>query len=229
MKNSNVSLPIAIIACSLIVGLTTGLSAKQTGYYLHGGVTYWDGFDAPSFEDDFGLPGLSVDYELEGARAQVSLGVGFHLDDQWSFEAFYVSTPERVVSGNNWVLPPLPSGDLITVSWSATTSEKVGGFSAIYDLYLNENLSVFGEGGIAFVQHDSSETVTVENQPNINLINFVPSSATSAEEITQEIFGAVGVRIPIMRGDAALTFAYQFIDTDEELETSFELGFQWNL
>lgn len=229
MKNSNFSLPFTIIACSLIFGLTAGLSAKETGFYVHGGVTYWDGFDTPTLEEEIPLPGISIDQELEDSRAQLSLGVGFHLDERWSFEGFYVSTPERIISGNDWMFPPLqPGGDPISLSWSATTKQTIGGISAICDLYLNENLSLFGKGGIAFVRHESSQTITVENLPDAAFENIIPSSITD-EEDSQELYGAIGVRIPLRQGDAGLTFAYQFIQTDDDPETSFEIGFQWNL
>lgn len=229
MKKSSFSRPITIIASTLIFGLTTGLSAKETGFYIHGGVTYWDGFDAPSLEDEITLPGVSIDYELDDSRAKLSLGVGFHLDEQWSIEGFYVSTPERVFSGNNWMFPPLqPGGDPISLTWSAKTKQTIGGVGGIYDFYLNENLSLFVKGGIAFVKHESSQSITVENLPGVSFENIIPTSFTQ-EEDTQEFFGAIGARIPIMQGNACLTFAYQFIETDDDPETSFEIGFQWNL
>ncbi len=229
MKNSTFTLPFAIIACSLIFGLTTGLSAKETGFYVHGGVTYWDGFDAPSLDDEIPLPDLSIDYELDDSRAKLSLGVGFHIDEKWSFEGFYVSTPERVFSGNNWTFPPFqPGGDPISVTWSATTNQTIGGISAIYDLYINENLSLFGKGGIAFVRHESSQSISVENLPDIALENIIPTTFSDQED-TQEVFGAIGARIPLMQGKVGLTFAYQLIQTDDDPETSFEIGFQWNL
>lgn len=230
MKNSSISLPIAVIAGSLIFGLTTGLSAKDFGYYLHGGVTYWDGFDAPSLEDEIGLVDVSIDYELVDSRAQLSLGLGLHVNEQWSFEGLYVSTPERTISGINWMFPPLmPDGDPITLSWSAKIKQTVGAVSAIYDLYINENLSIFGKGGIAFVRHDSSQTITVDDMPGASFGNVVPSSLIEAEENTQEFYGAIGARIPIRQGDACLTFSYQFFETSDDPETSFEIGFQWNL
>lgn len=229
MKNSNFSLPFTIIACSLIFGLTAGLSAKETGFYVHGGVTYWDGFDVPSLDDEITLPGVSIEQELEDSRAQLSLGVGFHLDEQWSFEGFYVSTPERIISGNDWMFPPLqPGGDPISLSWSANVKQTIGGICAIYDFNINENLSLFGKGGIAFVRHESSQSITVENLPDATFENIIPSSFTD-EEDTQELYGAIGARIPLRQGAAGLTFAYQFIQTDDDPETSFEIGFQWNL
>ncbi len=229
MKNSSFTLPFAIIASSLIFGLTTGLSAKETGFYLHGGITYWDGFDASSLDDEIPLPGLSIDHELNDSRAKLSLGVGFHLDDQWSFEGFYVSTPEQEFSGTNWMFPPFqPGGDPISVTWSATTNQTIGGISAIYDHHINDNLSLFGKGGIAFVRHESSHTISAENLPDIVLENIIPPTFSDKED-TQEIFGAIGARIPIMQGRAGLTLAYQFIQTDDDPETSFEIGFQWNL
>ena len=229
MKNSNFSLPVAIMACALLFGPTVGLAAKETGFYVHGGVTYWNGFDAPTIDDDIGLDDATIEFKLDESRAKLSLGVGFHLDEQWSFEVFYVSTPEQAVAGNNWVFPPFePGGDSISISWSASNKQTIGGVSGIYDFYINENLSVFGKGGIAFVQHESSGPyLTLDDQPDIVLDSIVPGSITERED-TQDFFGAVGVRLPIMQGNASLTFAYQFVQTDDEAETSFEFGLQWN-
>ena len=230
MKNSNFSLPIAsIMGCFLIFGVTSGLSAKEIGFYLHGGVTYWDGLDAPDFEDEIGLEDVSIDYEIDGSRAQLSLGVGYHLNENLSVEAFYVSTPEQVVSGNDWMFPPFePGGDPITLSWNASVKQTIGGVNAVYDVYVNENLSLFGKAGMAFVRHSSETSVIFQNQPSTVFQNVIPSSFTD-EEDTQDIFGAIGVRVPIRQGDASLTFAYQFIETDDGRETSFEIGLQWNL
>lgn len=227
MKNSRLSLPVTIIACLLTIGLTAGLSAKDYGYYIHIGQTHWDGFEAPSLEDEIGLPGVSIDYELD-TRTKLSLGLGFHLNEQWSFEGLYVSTPEQVVSGNNWVFPPLqPGGDPITLSWNAKIEQQIGVISAIYDVYINENISVFGKGGIAFVKSSSSQHVAVENFPSSFFENIVPNSLTQDEEYRQEFYGAIGFRVA--RGKASATFTYQYIETPDEPETSLEVGFQWNL
>lgn len=230
MKNSHVSLPMAIIGCFLIFGFTAGLSAKETGFYLLGGVTYWDGLDAPDFESEPGAQDFTIDHEIDGSRAQLSVGVGFHFDENWSFEAFYVSTPEQVISGSDGEFPLTlePGGDLVTLSWTASVKQTIGGISAIYDFYINENLSLFGKGGIAFVRHSSETNVSSSSHPEFAFRGVIPSTVAN-EEDTQDAFAAVGARIPIRQGDASLTFAYQFIDTGDGLETSFEVGFQWNL
>lgn len=220
----------AIIGCFLIFGIASGLSAKEYGFYLHGGITYWDGLDAPDFEDEPGLiQGLTIEYEIDDPRAQLSLGAGLHYDENWSFEVFYVSTPERIVLGNDWEYPPLDPGDIpVTLSWTSKIKQTIGGVSAVYDLYINENLSVFGKAGIAFVRHTSESSITSSSHPEISFRGAIPSTFTD-EDDTQDVFGAIGARIPIRQGDASLTFAYQFIDTDDGPETSFEVGVQWNL
>lgn len=229
MKNSSHTLSIVTIACFLIFGITSGLSAKEFGFYLHGGVTYWDGFDEPEFENGSDLSGFSIDYELDGSRAQLSLGVGLHTNETWSFEAFYVSTPEQTFTATDWTLPPIePGGDPVIVSWNSSIKQTIGGVSAIYDLYVNENLSLFGKVGIAFVRHTSETNTSSSSHPDIRFSGLTPSTLTE-EEDTQEVLGGIGARVPIRQGDASLTFTYQFIETDDDRETSFEIGFQWNL
>lgn len=218
-----------VIGCFLIFGITSALSAKEFGFYLHGGVTYWDGLDAPDFEGEPGLGDVSIEYEIDGSRAQLSLGVGLHYDENWSFEVFYVSTPEQVVSGTDWEFPPLtPGGEPVTLSWTSNVKQTIGGINAVYDLYINENLSVFGKAGIALVRHSSESSASSSSHPEISFRGAIPNTFTD-EEDTQDVFGAIGARIPIRQGDASLTFAYQFIDTGDGRETSFEVGLQWNL
>lgn len=229
MKNSSHTFSIVTIACFLIFGVTSGLSAKEFGFYLHGGVTYWDGFDEPEFESEPGLQDFTIDYELDGSRAQLSLGVGLHTNESWSFEVFYVSTPEQTYTATDWTFPPIePGGDPVIVSWNSNVNHTIGGVSAIYDLYVNESLSLFLKGGIAFVRHTSETNVSSSSHPEITFRGLIPSTY-SEDEDSQDLFGGIGARIPIRQGDASLTFAYQFIETDEDRETNFEIGIQWNL
>ena len=228
MKNSNFSLPIAIIGSVLIFGLTIGLSAKEAGFYVFGGITYWNDLEMPelSDEDTADLAEGTIEYEIDGSRAQPSIGVGYNFDEQWGFEAFYVATPERVLSIDDIVFQPVLNDDPVTLSVSTTIQHTVFGVSAVYDVYVNKNLSLFGKAGIAFTQHNSDASVSFTGLtlPFFDLMDL----SFSEEEDTDDIFGAIGARIPLRAGDASMTFAYQFIETSDGRETSFELGVQWN-
>lgn len=218
----------AMVGCIFVLGLTTGLSGKEEGYYLHGGVTYWNGLEAPEFSGSTGVEDVTTESELDGSRAQLSLGVGYNLDEQWGFEAFYVATPETVISASDWMFPPLPPNfEPFTVSWTASVKRTVFGLAAVYDLYINENLALFGKAGVALVRHTSETSLTTSIEPDF-VGSVIPTSFTDDED-TQDLFGAVGARIPILSGDASITFAYQFVETSDERETNFEIGFQWHL
>ena len=104
------------------------------------------------------------------------------------------------------------------------------GVGAVYDLSVNQYLSLFGKVGIALTQSSYDSNILFLGQPLPE--EELPSGALSQDEENQEVYGAVGVRVPLnlLLGstDTSITFAYQFFETAEERETSFEIGFQWN-
>ena len=229
LKNARSSLLFSIVGSFLVLGLTTGLSAKEAGPYMHGGITYWDGLEAPDIDfgdEEIDLEANPLEYEVDGSRAQLSIGIGYNLDEQWGFEAFYVSTPERVLAINDLVVPDLGIDETFSVSWRTTFKHTVFGINAVYDVYLNENLSLFGKAGIAFTRHTADASVTFAGQTTP--IGGTESLSFVEEEDTDELFGAIGARIPIRAGDASITFAYQFVETSDGREPSLELGIQWN-
>ena len=239
MKNTHCSLPIAILLSGLFLMLTSGVAAKEAGFYLQAGVTYWNDLEEPEIEletDDGGLPAEAEDfvarhYEIDGSRSQLSIGGGYNVNESWSFEAFYVRSPELNFSLDlNIPLDDLGIEESLSLSWAATMRHTVFGVGAVYDLYLNQYLSLFGKVGIAFTESslDSEFLFLGQSLPEEEF----PSGAFNQDEENQEIYGAVGVRVPLKlllgSTDNSITFAYQFFETAHERETSFEVGFQWN-
>lgn len=226
MKNSKCCLTFATIATFLSFGLTTGVNAKEAGPFMISGITYWNDLDVPELNEDVDLGDFDVEYEVDGSRAQLSVGVGYNLDERWGFEAFYVSIPERVISVIDLVSPPdNVVADPVELSWNTTVEHRVLGVAAVYDVYLSGNFSLFGKAGIAVARHTNDSTITFGGQTGSVPSTFRP---IVEEEDTYDIFGAVGARIPIRVGDASITIAYQFVETSVGRETSYQLGVQWN-
>ena len=232
MKHSNSSLSLAIIASGLILSVTSGLHAKEDGPYMLGGVNYWNDLEAPAVDtqvleeqNEFGtFPPL--EYKVDGSRAQPFIGVGYNLDEQWGFEVFYVSTPERLLFTDNLEVPTDNPLQTFTLSWRTTVQHTIFGVAAVYDVYLNESFSIFGKAGLALLKHKSEASLTFGGQTNP-----IPSShylTLVEEEDSTDLFGGIGARIPFRAGDASITVAYQFIETSDNRETSFEVGVQWN-
>ena len=86
--------------------LTTGVVAKEAGFYLQAGVTYWNDLEEPEIEietDEGGLPVeaeefINRQYEIDGSRSQLSIGGGYNFNENLGFEAFYVRSPELNLS-----------------------------------------------------------------------------------------------------------------------------------
>ena len=239
MKNTHCSLPIAILLSGLFLMLTSGVAAKEAGFYLQAGVTYWNDLEEPKIEietDEGGLPAeadefVTRQYEIDGSRSQLSIGGGYNVNESWSFEAFYVRSPELNFSLDlNVPLDDLGIEESLSLSWATTMRHTVFGVGAVYDLYLNQYLSLFGKVGIAFTESSLDSEFLFLGQPLPE--EEFPSGAFNQDEENQEIYGVIGVRFPLKlllgSTDTSITFAYQFIETAHERETSFEVGFQWN-
>lgn len=239
LKNTHCSFSIAILLTCLTLMLTSGVTAKEAGFYLQAGVTYWNDLEEPEIEfetDEGGLPVeaeefVTVQYEIDGSRGQISFGGGYHFNENWSFEAFYVRSPEL----NHSLDLDVPLDDLgieesLSLSLNTTLQHTVLGVGTVYDLHLNQYLSLFGKVGIAFTQSSYDSNISFSGQPLPE--EEFPSGALNQDEESQEVYGAVGVRIPLklLLGSTnnSITFSYQFFETAEERETSFEVGFQWN-
>ena len=226
MKNSRFFLTIATTATVLIFGLTAGVNAKEAGPFMIGGITYWNDLALPELNEDVNLGDLPVEHKVDGSRAQLSVGVGYNLDEKLGFELFYVSIPERVISVTDVEQPPegIPV-DPISISWNTTIEHEIVGAAAVYDLHVNEKFSLFGKAGIAFARQTNESSITFGGRTTP-----IPNSLRPivVEEDSFDLFGAVGARIPIRMGDASVTVAYQFVETSVVRETSLQLGVQWN-
>lgn len=223
MNSLNVDLTHTIIAIFLVVGLATPINAKETGIYLHGGATYWRDLEIPEVIDPTELRDTPIEYEIVDSRTRPSIGVGYNFDRNWSIELLYLSTPKRSLTFNQLIAPRDDNDIQRTLTWRNTVQHTTYSINVVYDVYLKNNFSVFGKVGIAQSSHAVDSSVTFSGRTNPaseELYGFV-------EEVdTEDLFGAIGARIPLRNIFASLSFAYQFVETSDGRESSFEVSFQ---
>ena len=223
MKSLIVVLTYAIVGTFLFVGLTTPVNAKEAGVYLHGGATYWRDLEIPEVNDPTELRDTPIEYEIVGSRTRPSIAVGYNFDENWSVELLYISTPKRSLTFNQLIQPGDDDDLLRTLTWRNTVQHTTYGINVVYDFYIKNNFSVFGKVGIAQTSHTVDSSVTFSGRTNPApeaLYGFV-------EEVdTEDLFGAIGARMPLRNIFASLSIAYQFVETSDGRESSFEVAFQ---
>lgn len=223
LKTLNNVLTYSIICTFFAVGLTTPINAKEAGIYLHGGATYWRDLEIPEVIDPTELRDTPIEYEIVDSRTRPSIAVGYNFDENWGIELLYLSTPKRMLSFNQ-VIEPGDADDLQrTLTWRNTVQHTTYGVNVVYDIPIKNNFSIFGKLGIAQTSHvvDSSLTYSGRTNP-------VPEALYGfVEEVdTEDLFGAIGARVPLPNIFASLSVAYQFIETSDGRESSFEVAIQ---
>ena len=223
MKTLNNVLTCSIISTFFIVGLSVPINAKEAGIYLQCGATYWRDLEIPEVIDPTELRDSPFEYEIVDSRVRPSIGVGYNFDENWGIELHYLSTPKRMLSFNQ-VIEPGDADDLPrTLTWRNTVQHTTYGLNVVYDVPITNNFSIFGKLGIAQTSHTVDSSITSFGRTNPApeaLYGFV-------EEVdTEDLFGAIGARIPLKNIFASLSFAYQFVETSDGRESSFEVAIQ---
>ena len=223
LKTLNNVLTYSIICTFFAVGLATPINAKEAGIYLHGGVTYWRDLEIPEVIDPTELRDTPIEYEIVDSRTRPSIAVGYNFDENWGIELLYLSTPKMMLSFNQ-VIDPGDADDIPrTLTWRNTVQHTTYGVNVVYDVPLTHNFSIFGKLGIAQTSHAVDSSITFSGRTNPApeaLYGFV-------EEVdTEDLYGAVGARIPLKNVFASLSVAYQFVETSDGRESSFEVGIQ---
>lgn len=223
LKTLNNVLTYSIICTFFVVGFTTPVNAKEAGIYLHGGATYWRDLEIPEVIDPTELRDSPIEYEVIDSRTRPSIAVGYNFDENWGIELLYLSTPKRMLSFNQ-VIEPGDANDLPrTLTWRNTVQHTTYGVNVVYDVPIKNNFSIFGKLGIAQSSHVVDSSLTFSGRTNPvpeELYGFV-------EEVdTEDLFGAIGARIPLRNIFASLSVAYQFVETSDGRESSFEVAIQ---
>ena len=223
MKTFNSVLTCTTIGIILIVGLTIPINAKEAGIYLHGGATYWRDLEIPEVTDLTELRDTPIEYEIVDSRTRPSIAVGYNFDKNWGVELLYSSTPKRMLTFDELVEPGDEYDILRTLTWRNTVQHTTYGVHVVYDVYIQNDFSVFGKLGIAQTRHSVDSSVTFSGRTNPApeaLYRFV-------EEVdTEDLYGAIGARIPLKNIFASLSVAYQFVETSDGRESSFEVAIQ---
>ncbi|MCY3541909.1 MAG: hypothetical protein OXH31_08410 [Gammaproteobacteria bacterium] len=234
MKTFNAVLTYGVMVTFLIVVHTTPVDAKESGIYLHGGAMYWRDLEAPEVIDPTELRDTPIEYEIVDSRMRPSIAVGYNFDENWGIELMYISTPKRSLTFNQLIEPGDDDDIPRTLTWRNTVQHNMYGLNVVYDVNIKtdftvfgvnvkNNFSIFGKIGIAKSSHIVDSSVTYSGRTNPapeDLYGFV-------EEVdTEDRFGAIGVRVPLKNIFASVSIAYQFVETSDGRESSFELGFQ---
>ena len=86
MKNSKCVLTFATLVTTIVFGFTTTVNAKEKGPFMIAGVSYWNELDEIEIEFDLGFFGGTIEQEVDGSRAQLTVGVGYNFDDKFGVE-----------------------------------------------------------------------------------------------------------------------------------------------
>ena len=219
-------------------------------FFLQGGTSYWPSFDAPEFTL-YDFPIGSRDDGAVDRRTDLWIGAGYRVDEAWSFEAFFSRLPTTEFSTD---LFSIYSTRLIlpqSVSLTANTDTTTVGFGAVYDLYINERISLIGKAGVAFTQQDVEVDVSFPRFPSPPIYfgdddfddlfdsdglieNFLGDDdyygdLIGDDESTLDMYFAIGVRLPIQDSPASVTATYKFVSTPRDSESGLYVGLCWEL
>ena len=234
----------------LLVG---SLSAKERGWYFHGGVSYWnvDLWEKEGIVSYMSLPGISTTgWRMDGSASQLSVGIGYNISKNWAIEFVYRQLPDLIFPGSHWLIPPIePDDEPVSASWVVSKRDgNFQGMSVIYDHYLSERVSLFLKVGFGASGHGWKLENTLTGPHRVLLDEQVPTRTPLFGDQTSLL--AVGMRMPLLQyTNFSITFAYQFISKravtrlgkrDEEADpvnqstlrygqrktSTFEIGFQ---
>ena len=219
MRVPKFSLFMIIAGFALTFLLAGSLSAKERGWYVHGGLSFWDDMNGWESESYFvnNLPGFSTTgWRRDGSGSQTSVGIGYNFNKNWAIEVFGRSLPNVIISGSHWLIPPIePDDEPVSASWVVTRKKGYfSGLSVIYDHYLSERVSLYLKIGGGYSASDKRKLEnTLTGSHRVLLDEQIPfrgegrptgSSSTSVY--------AVGMRMPLFRyTQFSITFEYQFV------------------
>ncbi|MYF38617.1 MAG: hypothetical protein F4219_07635 [Gammaproteobacteria bacterium] len=217
MRIHKFSLPVIIAGFALTFLLAGSLSAKERGWYVYGGFSYWN--DANHWENEsylaYRLPGFSTTgWRRDGSASQLSLGIGFNFNKNWAIEFFNTGTPDLIIPGTHWLIPPIePDDEPVSASWEVSTTDgSFFGMSVIYDHYLNERVSLFLKVGFGFGDRLWTVDSTLTDSHRELLYEQMPDRAPRGPCCTTDDLYAVGVRMPLFHyPNISITFEYQFV------------------
>lgn len=236
------------VIVSTVLMLVTNSVLGQ--FFVQGGTSYWPNFEAPQLTL-YDFPLGNRDDGTVDRRTDLWIGAGYRVDETWSFETFFSRLPSTEVSTDLFSIfgsrPILPQ----SVSISVITDTTTVGFGAVYDLYINDRVSLIGKAGVAFTQQDVEVDVTLPRFPippiyfgdydfdDLFDINEVFDDLLSdddyyddligEDESTLDMYFAVGVRLPIQDTPASVTATYQLVSTPGDSESGFYVGLCWEL
>ena len=127
MRVPRFSLPAVIAGFALTFLLAGSLSAKERGWYVHGGFSYWNDvhrWENETYFDTF-LPGFNTTgWRRDGSAGQLSGGFGYNFNKNWAIEVVHKRLPDLIIPGTHWLIPPIESDDEpVSASWVASLED----------------------------------------------------------------------------------------------------------
>ena len=225
MRVPKFSIPVIITGFALTFLLAGSLSAKERGWYVHGGLSYWNDvhrWGNESFFSARSLPGFSTTgWSRDSSASQLSAGLGYNFNKNWAIEIINRGLPDLTLPGTHWLIPPIELDDEpVSASWVASRTDGNSlDISVIYDHYLSERISLFLKVGLGGSGHDRKLESTLTGSHRVLLDEQVPypSGVRSRDTRETEVY-AVGLRMSLPQyTKVSVTFAYQFVRRwDEE-------------
>ena len=228
MRVPKFSLPVIIAGFALTFLLAGSLSAKERGLYFHGGLSYWN--DVHRWENDSffvaTLPGFSTTgWRMDGSASQLSGGIGFNFNKNWSIEAIYTGLPNLILPGTHWLIPSIePDDEPVSASWTASKHDgNFRGVSVIYDHYLSERVSIFLKVGTGTIGVDAKKKLnsTLTDAHRVLLDEQIPDSVLLEGErfcdgcrprAGTQVY-SIGIRMPLLHyTKVSVTVAYQLVE-----------------
>jgi len=236
-----------LIASAFVLLATNSVFGQ---FFVQGGSSYWPSFDVPQLTL-YNFPLGNRDDGAVERRTDLWLGAGFRIDEAWSFETFFSRLPSTEVRTELFSIygsrPILPQSVSISVNTDTTTV----GFGAVYDLYINERISLIGKAGVAVTQQDVDVDVSFSRFPgppiyfgdddfddlfdaddlfdDFRFDDDYYDDLIGDDDSTLDMYFAVGVRLPIQESPGFVTATYQLISTPRDSESGLYVGICWQL
>ena len=256
MRVSRFSLPVIVVGFALTFLIAGDLSAKERGWYVHGGLSYWhdmQGWENESYFATF-LPGFSTTgWTRDSSASQLSVGIGFNINKNWAIEVFSSGIPDEIIPGTHLLIPMVePDDEPVSASWEVSLKgENFYGISVIYDLYVRERVSLFLKVGLGLSGNAKKLESTLTGSHRVLLAEQIPYRGQ--EHDTRTRVYAIGTRMPLFQyTKVSITFEYKFVrhavrdyhraawaETSSGPEfitpyvsgkaSTFEIGIQWRL
>ena len=232
--------------CIALIFVLTVTSSVFGQFYIVGGASYWPSIEPPQ-STLYGLPFGDQGDKGVDRNTDLWVGAGYRVNDSWSFEAFFSRLPSTEVDVDLFSIYGGPQIVPQSVSISIATDTTVLGLGAVYEFYINDQVSLIGKVGVARTQQNTEVDVSFPRLPFLPIFfgddNYfddddyyeqyfdddIYDEILEDDESTFDMYFALGVKLPIQNTPASVSATYQLISTPEDSESGLFVGIHWDL